>query len=99
MLTTGHHLNGILPSRRLPEEDDRNDRATARGGELGDAQEAALGLRELHVGAEPTAEHANAVSGRQRKSREHALCQKNARQQRRRERGGKKTVSRGERRR
>jgi hypothetical protein len=39
-----HQLSdGILLSWSLPEEDDRNDRATGRGGKLGDAQEAALG--------------------------------------------------------
>jgi hypothetical protein len=74
-----HQLSDrILLSCSLPEEDDRNDRATGRGGKLGDAQEAALGLRKLHIGPKPTAEHADAVSGRQRTS-ESSPCVKKVR--------------------
>src|SRR5262249_59147126 len=61
-----HQLSDrILPSCRLPNEDDHNDRATGRGGKLGGAQEAVLAMRDLHVGPEPTDEYADAVSGRQ----------------------------------
>src|SRR5262245_41526085 len=89
-----HQLSDrILPSCRLPEEDDRNDRATGRGGKLGDAQEASLRLRELHVGPEPTAKHADAVSSRERQSREHALRQEAPRQQRGSQRGGEESRS------
>src|SRR5262245_32574625 len=69
-----HQLSDrILPACRLPDEDDRNERTTGGGGKLGEAQEAAPRLRELHVGPEPTAKYADAVTGRQRKSQEHAL--------------------------
>src|SRR5262249_42593111 len=86
-----HQLSDrILPLCRLPEEDDRDARTSGRGRKLGEAQEAAFRLRELHGGPEPTADYADAVSGRQRASREHALRQETPGQQRRRQRGGKK---------
>jgi hypothetical protein len=59
-------VDRILPSRCLPEGDDRNNRAAGRGGEFGDAQQAAAELQELHVSPKPTAERADAVSDCQR---------------------------------
>jgi len=60
-----HQLSDrILPLCRLPEENDRDDRTTGHGRKLGEAQEAAFRRRELHVGPEPPAEYADAVSGR-----------------------------------
>jgi hypothetical protein len=80
-----HQLSDrILPLCCLPEENDCDDRTTGRGRKLGEAQEAAFRPRELHVGPEPAAEYADAVSSRQRASREHALRQETPRQQRRR---------------
>jgi len=79
----------ILPCCCVPEGDECDDCATGRSGELGDAQEAAVGPHELHVGPKPTAEYADAVSGRERASRKHALRQKSPREQRRRLGSGK----------
>src|SRR5262249_12808192 len=89
-----HQLSDrILPLCRLPDEDHSDERTTGRGRKLGEEQEAADRLRELHVGPEPMAEYADAVSGRQRTSCEHALRQETPRQQRRRQRCGKKQRS------
>src|SRR5215470_10104449 len=55
----------VLPLRRPPEIEDRDDRAADGRGELEDPPETALRLGEFHVCPEPAAEYAHAVSGRE----------------------------------
>jgi len=73
----------VLPLFCLPQRYYDYDHADRGGTKPGKTQRPARGRRQLHIGPEPTAEHADAVPGCKRASREHALRDKGPRQQRR----------------